>query len=113
MKVKTKFTRREILQVAALTPVAITGCATVQEPELPNKLPTVRAEDPVARALLYYPSSGDVPADHPLAKTHKPEQKCADCVHARGKDGDDPRRCPMFPGRLINADGWCSVWAQG
>jgi hypothetical protein len=109
MKVKTKFTRREVLQIAALTPIAVSGCATTKNTDLP----VVRAEDPVARAVLYYPNSKDVPADHPLAKTHKPEQKCADCVHIRGKDGDDPRPCPLFPGRLINADGWCSLWTQG
>ena len=105
----TKFTRRDILQaVVMLTPATMACCATVQAAEMP----VVRAEDPVARAVLYFPNSSDVPAEHPLAATHDTAQNCANCVHVRGTTGENPRRCPLFAGRLINAEGWCSVWAK-
>ena len=111
MTIETKLTRRNVLKAATLlTPaaLAISGCATMQrEPK-----PTVRSDDPVARAVLFYPNSNNVPANHPLAATHQPSQTCATCVHVRGKAGDNPRKCPTFPGRLINAEGWCSLWAK-
>lgn len=109
MTAKSRITRRTVLQAAAaLTPVLLTGCTRATrsggEPEL-------RATDPVARSLLYYPDTRQVPADHPLAATHNPEQKCANCVHVRGTPGSNIRPCPIFPGRQINAEGWCSIWA--
>lgn len=111
MAIKTKLTRRTVLKAATLltpTAFAISGCATMQrEPKL-----TVHSDDPVARAVLYYPNSNNVPTNHPLAATHQPSQTCATCVHVRGKAGDNPRKCPTFPGRLINAEGWCSLWAK-
>jgi hypothetical protein len=121
MTAEKKLTRRRMLQVAALfTPAVITGCATLpldmdDMDDMENMAgePLVQSGDPVARAVLYYPNSGDVPADHPLAVTHKPEQNCAQCVHVRGAAGDGARECPVFPGRRVNAAGWCSVWAQG
>jgi hypothetical protein len=110
MTMEAKLTRRSLLQAAAvLTPVVMTGCTSL--PPADDKL--VRADDPVARALLYYPNSRDVPADHPLATTHQPSQTCATCIHVRGNAGDSVRKCPTFPGRLINSEGWCSLWAQG
>ncbi|MEE4186300.1 MAG: high-potential iron-sulfur protein [Gammaproteobacteria bacterium] len=111
MNHKMKFTRRGLLQAAAvLTPVAVSGCATVAG-RGDERL--VRAADPVARAVAYYPDSAAVPADHPLASTHTPAQKCANCINVRGAAGELVRECPTFPGRLVSADGWCSVWAPG
>jgi hypothetical protein len=110
MTMKNKLTRRSLLQAAAvMAPVAMTGCASLPQPE--DKL--VRADDPVARALLYYPNSNDVPANNPLAAAHQPSQTCATCIHIRGNAGDSVRKCPTFPGRLVNAEGWCSLWAPG
>lgn len=107
---KPEFTRRQLLQAAALlTPVAITGCT----PAAQSGTTALRAEDPVARSLLYYPNSRQVPADHPLAGNHSPSQTCASCIHVRGNSGDRLRPCPIFPGRLVNAEGWCSIWAAG
>ena len=110
MTIKSRLTRRSLLQAAALlTPVALSGCATAQR----NDDLLLRADDPVARSLLYYPNSVDVPADHPLATTHQPSQTCATCVHVRGEPGESTRKCPAYPGRLVNAEGWCSLWAKG
>jgi hypothetical protein len=92
-----------------LTPMAVVGCSSA------GKLGTkeLHADNPVARSLLYYPNTRDVPADHPLAARHSPEQKCADCIHLRGVAGEQVRPCPIFPGRLVNVNGWCSVWSAG
>lgn len=107
MTVTTKLTRRNVLQAAALlAPAAVVGCSSTAQ--LAN--PELRAADPVARSLLYYPNTLDVPADNPLAARHQPEQTCAGCMHVRGVAGERLRPCPMFPGKQVNANGWCSVW---
>ena len=108
---KNGISRRLLLQTVVVAPVAMTGCATtVTEEEGP---PLVQAADPVARSLAYFPDTQDVPADNPQAATHDVNQKCANCVHSRGSAGPGRIVCPTFPGRVVNADGWCSLWAQG
>ena len=110
MTAEKNLNRRKLIQAGlALPAVAISGCASSQLTD-ENLL---RAEDPVARSLLYYPSTEDVPADHPLASSHQPDQTCATCIHIRGNEGEEVRKCPIYPGRLVNAGGWCSVWAKG
>jgi len=111
MNRESRCTRRELLRAAAvITPVAVSGCATVAGSS-DERL--VRADDPVARAVAYYPNTTAVPEDHPLAVTHTPAQKCANCINVRGNAGEPIRECPTFPGRRVNADGWCSIWAPG
>jgi len=39
------------------------------------------------------------------------DQDCANCALIQGNDGDEWRPCQIFPGKAVNADGWCSVWA--
>ena len=110
MTIETKFTRRRLIQAAALlTPIAVTGCAASPR----NNDILLRADDPVARALLYYPNSKNVPDDLPLAASHQPDQTCATCIHVRNETGNGARKCPAFAGRVINAEGWCSLWAKG
>jgi High potential iron-sulfur protein len=110
MTVPTGITRRNVLQAAALlAPLAVVGCSSTAQVATPE----LRATDPVARSLLYYPNTLDVPAASPLAARHQPDQKCAGCINVRGVAGDPLRPCPIFPGKLVNANGWCSLWAAG
>lgn len=111
-----KLTRRQLLRTAAaLAPVAVlAGCAATPPPApTVGVLKMLRAEDPVARSLLYVPDTNKVPVDHPLAAGHEAGQRCAGCIHVRGSAGEEWRPCPVFPARLVNANGWCSVWAPG
>lgn len=110
MSADNRMTRRDVLQAAVLlTPLAVSACSPVEK----SGVRELRATDPVARSLLYYPDTREVPAGSPLAANHKPEQNCANCLHVRGTAGEPLRPCPTFPGRLVNAGGWCSVWAPG
>lgn len=111
MKNGPGLSRRQLLQAAAVAPAVLAGCATAPPAETPAGIPKLRAEDPVAQSLLYVPDTRRVPADHPLAARHEPGQRCATCVHLRGTPGDEWRPCPVFPARLVNEGGWCSVWA--
>ncbi len=38
-------------------------------------------------------------------------QTCANCALAQGEDHGGWVECQIFPGKLVNAKGWCSVWA--
>ena len=113
MSNRKQLSRRTLLQTAVtLAPIALTGCASATRKQSVENEPLLRAPDPVARALAYYPDTREVPADNPLAGTHDASQKCSNCIHRLGSAGPGLIECPMFPGRRVSEDGWCSVWAQ-
>lgn len=72
-------------------------------------MPKLALDDPMANAMKYtHDASGVDPATraNPAA-----EQNCANCALIQGADGAEWRPCQIFPGKLVNANGWCSVWA--
>jgi High potential iron-sulfur protein len=73
-------------------------------------LPHVTPTDQVAVALSYHEDAKTVEA----AKfpTYKPEQHCGNCLQLGGNDGDPWRPCNLFPGKLVNAGGWCKVYVK-
>jgi len=73
---------------------------------LPHLVPT----DPLAIALSYHESARTV--DAVKFPTYKPDQKCGSCMQLNGKAGDPWRPCNLFPGKLVNAEGWCKVWLK-
>src|SRR5258706_266168 len=73
---------------------------------LPHLVPT----DPLAIALSYHENARKV--DALKFPTYKPDQKCGSCMQLTGKAGDPWRPCNLFPGKLVNAEGWCKVWLK-
>ena len=73
---------------------------------LPHLVPT----DSVAVALSYHENAKTVEA----AKfpTYKPDQHCGNCLQLTGNEGDTWRPCNLFPGKLVNAGGWCKVYVK-
>lgn len=57
-------------------------------------------ENPQAKALQY------------VHKSAKEGQKCSNCALIQGADGDAWRPCSIFPGKLVNSEGWCAAWAK-
>ena len=43
---------------------------------------------------------------------YKPGQDCANCLQSHGKPGDAQLPCNIFPGKLVQAKGWCKVWVK-
>ena len=39
-------------------------------------------------------------------------QNCANCALYQGKPGDKAGACPLFAGKQVAAEGWCSAWAK-
>ena len=60
----------------------------------------VDPENPQAKALQY------------VHKSAKEGQNCANCILLQGNAGEAWRPCGVFPGKLVNAEGWCAAWAK-
>jgi len=113
---KEFMSRREALKNLALGAgtLLVAGTAAAAEAAKPAAsyaaLPHVTAADSVAVALSYHENAKTVEA----AKfpNYKPDQRCGNCLQLTGNDGDAWRPCNLFPGKLVNAEGWCKVYVK-
>jgi High potential iron-sulfur protein len=104
---KTK-TRRAFLRsgVAAATipaGIALLGPTRARAQDLPH----LTQDDPMAQALMYVEDAST--AQNPR---YQAGQMCSNCMQIQGEDGAAWRPCAIFPGKLVSAGGWCSVWVQ-
>lgn len=75
-----------------------------------DALPHLDVADPAAKALGYTESTAKI--DAAKEATFKKGSNCANCVlyqNAAEQKGYAP--CSAFPGKSVNANGWCRVWA--
>ena len=93
----SKIARRQFMQLSA---VAAAGLVA---------MPKIEESDPVAQSLKYVHDASSV--DPASRANPAAEQDCNNCALVQGADGDEWRPCQIFPGKLVNAKGWCSVWA--
>jgi len=72
-------------------------------------MPHIEESDPVAQSLKYV---HDASAVDPASRANPaPEQDCSNCALIQGDEGAQWRPCMIFPGKLVNNAGWCSVWS--
>ena len=65
--------------------------------------------NPQAQALGYKHSATDV--DKSAYPRYEQGQLCSNCNLFVAEQGDEQwGGCQIFPGKLVNADGWCSAW---
>ncbi len=99
--------RRAVLRYFTFGVVAaIAGTASQLLPRSAHAgdLPHVAKDDPMAKSLKY---SED--AAHSERKTN--DAFCHTCRFFKGADsGYGP--CDLFPGKAVNANGWCSMWTK-
>ncbi len=103
----SKLARRKFIQLSA---AAAAGCIMhpVRDANA-GDLPQLSEDDPMAKAMKYAHDASTVDAG---SRTNPAEvQLCSNCALIQGNDGDQWRPCQIFPGKVVNADGWCSVWA--
>jgi len=99
--------RRKFIQLSA---VAAAGCLVQAGREAQAQdLPHLSTDDPMASAMKYTHDASTVDAGS--RANPAPNQSCANCALVQGNDGDEWRPCQIFPGKAVNANGWCSVWA--
>jgi len=103
----SKIARRQFIQLSA---VAAAGCLVRPGGNAyAQDMPKIEESDPVAQSLKYVHDASTVDAAsraNPAA-----DQNCANCALVQGADGEAWRPCQIFPGKLVNNNGWCSVWA--
>jgi hypothetical protein len=103
----TNLSRRRFLRnLTVAVPVStlvLHGTAMAQD------TPKLTEDDPTAMALGYVDDA--TKTDAAKWANYKAGQDCANCSQIQGADGDVWRPCGIFPGKVVNAKGWCSVWA--
>jgi len=94
---------------AAIPVINLVGVGTARA-EVPAN--AVTADDPTAIALKYHMDATQ--ADRAAAaRPGKPpdEQHCGNCQFMLADQGEGEwRGCSLFPGKLINVNGWCASW---
>jgi len=89
--------RRNFLKLSGSTLIGLTlGSAALRA----NAQEQLQADDPTAKALKY------------TASSTVDGSKCSNCMYIQGADAEQHRPCAIFPGKLVNADGWCSAWVK-
>ena len=103
----SKIARRQFIQLSA---VAAAGCLVRPGNEAKAQdMPKIEESDPIAQSLKYVHDASSV---DPAQRANPAEvQTCDNCALIQGTEGDAWRPCQIFPGKLVAAAGWCSVWA--
>ena len=103
----SKIARRTFLQLSAIAAAGV--LVRPDRDARADDLPQLSEDDPMAKGMKYTHDSSTV---DPATRTNPAEvQNCANCALVQGNDGDAWRPCQIFPGKLVNAKGWCTVWA--
>lgn len=103
----SKIARRQFIQLSA---VAAAGALMQPGREAQAQdLPQLALDDPMATAMKYTHDASTV--DAAARANPAADQNCDNCALIQGAAGDEWRPCQIFPGKTVNANGWCSVWA--
>lgn len=73
-------------------------------------LPLVAESDAQATAMGYKADTTKV--DAKKYPKHDNAQKCSNCQLFQGKPGEAQAGCPIFAGKAVTANGWCSAWVK-
>jgi hypothetical protein len=71
-------------------------------------LPHLAEDDPMAKALKYHTDATTAPRAE-KSGVAAGEQFCHNCRFIQ-TDSGDWRPCQIFPGKAVNANGWCTSW---
>jgi hypothetical protein len=104
------FPRRTLIKAVLLGSAGLPLAARLVQDAQAAAQPLIDPNDAVAKSLGYTVDSAKV--DIKANPTHKPTQKCSNCIQYQGKATDKQGACNLFPGKDALAPGWCKVWAQ-
>jgi hypothetical protein len=104
----SRFDRRTLLKNALVGVAALPAIGLIREAAAQGSAPHLEETDSLAKAMGYVHDHKKIDANS--VPQYKPGSKCANCVQLQGKEGDQWRPCNLFPGKLVNAEGWCKVW---
>jgi len=92
--------------ITTLTAAALIGAVVPRKPAAAD-LPHLAETDPTAAALGYHEDAAKT--DATKFPAHTATQQCANCNFFQG--GGEYGPCQLFPGKAVNAKGWCSAYA--
>ena len=89
--------RRDFLKLSGTSLIGLTfGSVALRA----NAQEQLSVDDPTAKALQYTHESTVDGAN------------CANCMYIQGDAGAEWRPCAIFPGKNVNAKGWCTAWVK-
>lgn len=98
---KTLESRRQFLKIAGGSVAVAAVIGTLPRVARAADLPHVSPDDPTAKALGYVEDAGTT-----KDAKHKAGDACSNCqFYSGGASGYGP--CQLFPGKSVNAKGWC------
>ena len=104
----TKMSRRRALGVLATAVAVIPATSLIGSRQaVAADLPHVDESDPIAVGLKYQHDATKA-ARVDKAGTPADQQLCNNCQLAQGEG--DWVACSVFPGKAVNANGWCTAW---
>jgi hypothetical protein len=103
-----RYDRRTVLKSALAGLAALPAAGLVADAAAQGAPPHLDEKDPLAVAMGYVHDAKKVDANK--VPQYKAGAHCANCLQLQGKDGDEWRPCNIFPGKVVNANGWCKVW---
>lgn len=76
-------------------------------------MPRLEESDSMAQALGYKHDASRVNVEQfpSRASPDSADEFCHNCVHYQAPPDVEWAPCTIFPGKLVNANGWCSAWA--
>jgi hypothetical protein len=102
----SKIARRKFIQLSA-----VGAAAALMQPgrrAVAQDMPQLSEDDPMAKAMRYTHDAASV--DKASRANPAEVQNCGNCALIQGDEGAW-RPCQIFPGKVVNANGWCQVWA--
>jgi hypothetical protein len=100
--------RRDFLKISSLAVASIVmgahaGASVAQGAQVDEK-------DATALSLGYKHDATKV--DKTKFPKYAAGQECANCQLFQGKPGEAWGPCPIFPGKVVSAKGWCSAYIK-
>lgn len=103
--------RRGFLKAGSLAVASVIMASHARMPFGQENKPHLDESDPQAESLGYRHDATKV--DKKKSPTYKPGETCGNCQLFQGKPGTDEwAPCPIFPGKQVNANGWCSSYMK-
>ena len=105
-KTKPTSSRRQFLNRAAVIAAGLPLPALLgwNSPARAEDLPHLGEDDPTAKALKYTHDATTATGRSSATDV------CDNCMHYSGEAGSEWGPCALFPGKQVNAKGWCSAW---
>ncbi|HET7595417.1 MAG TPA: high-potential iron-sulfur protein [Burkholderiales bacterium] len=103
--------RRRRALVRAVAACALSLGAAARSASAQEHKPHLDEDDPSATQLGYKHDATQV--DKKKFPTCKPGDACGNCQLFQGKPNKDEwAPCPIFPGKQVNVNGWCSSYMK-